>query len=206
MSMAFEWILSGILIGILASILIALVSALFIKKYISSKSLTLSPLIFLFAKYFGKTTKWFVKKNDFDNFLIAAANKQNQKKFKKVNLKDRTVFLPQCLRDTKCPARLSPEGIQCIKCGKCGIGDYLNFCEEKKVKVFVVPGSSFIKRMIKKYKPKGVIGVGCLLEVREGIPLINRLGIPVQGVKLENDGCVATNVDWDKVKEATIQE
>ena len=42
-----------------------------------------------------------------------------------------------------------------------------------------LPGSSFIKRMVKKYRPQAIIGVGCLSEVKEGIDMADKLGLPV---------------------------
>jgi hypothetical protein len=68
-------------------------------------------------------------------------------------------------------------------------------------RVFIVPGSSFIKRMVKKYRPGGIIGVGCTLEVKEGLDLCDRLGIPGMGVVTLKDGCVETCVNWNEVLE-----
>ena len=61
--------------------------------------------------------------------------------------------MPQCLRSVQCPAKLTPEGIMCIDCGRCGIGEAKRYAEGMGYKFFVVPGSSFIKRIIKKYRP-----------------------------------------------------
>ena len=66
-------------------------------------------------------------------------------------------------------------------------------------RVFIGPGSSFIKRMVKKYRPGGIIGVGCILEVKEGLDLCDRLGIPGMGVVTLKDGCVETCVNWSEV-------
>jgi uncharacterized protein len=116
----------------------------------------------------------------------------------------RMIFLPQCLRDTKCPAPLTDEGIKCINCGRCGIGMLKDEAEQRGTPLFIAPGSSLIKRMIKKYYPKAILGVGCSMEVKEGTTIISSIGLPVQGVKLLRDGCVNTRVDIEKLYELIL--
>jgi len=102
------------------------------------------------------------------------------------------------LRSTECPAKLTPEGIACIGCGRCDIGEAKKFSEKMGYKLFIVPGSSFIKRIIKKYRPRGIIGVGCQMEIKEGLDLCHRYGLPAVGVPLLQNGCVSTKLDWDQ--------
>jgi len=68
-------------------------------------------------------------------------------------------------------------------------------------RVFIVPGSSFIKRMVKKYHPRAILGVGCLSEVKEGLEMSDKMGLVAMGVVTLKDGCVETLVAWDKVME-----
>jgi len=63
--------------------------------------------------------------------------------------------------------------------------------------VFVVPGSSFIRRMIRKYKPGGILGVGCMNEVKDGLDMCRSAGLPSVGITLSRAGCVSTILDWD---------
>jgi hypothetical protein len=65
--------------------------------------------------------------------------------------------------------------------------------------IFVVPGSSFIMRMIQKYRPEAIIGVGCMCEVRDGLDMMHRYHIPAIGVMLERSGCVNTQLDWGRL-------
>ena len=39
--------------------------------------------------------------------------------------------------------------VECIKCGKCEIGDLINFCDGLDLQVFIIPGGSFVKKIIK---------------------------------------------------------
>jgi len=68
-------------------------------------------------------------------------------------------------------------------------------------RVFLVPGSSFIKRMVKKYRPRALIGVGCLLEVKEGLEMADKMHLIGLGVVTLKDGCVETLVDWSALLE-----
>jgi hypothetical protein len=61
---------------------------------------------------------------------------------------------------------------------------------------FVVPGASFIKRMVKKYNPRAILGVGCLQELKEGGEMCEKMKIPAQGIVLLKDGCVSTHLNW----------
>ncbi|MDO5845617.1 MAG: DUF116 domain-containing protein, partial [Methanocorpusculum sp.] len=68
--------------------------------------------------------------------------------------------------------------------------------------VFVVPGSTFIKRMVKKYHPKAMIGVGCLVEVKDGLELGRKISMITIGVVTKTDGCVETTMDFEDLMEA----
>jgi uncharacterized protein len=130
-------------------------------------------------------------------FFIQLHNSMNKGAFEAVPVRDRAIFLPQCLRSTKCPAHLTPEGLKCKCCGLCMIGYWLPLLEKMGYRVFSVPGSSFIKRMVRKYKPKAIIGVGCLGEVKEGLEMADKMGLVSMGVVTLKEGCVETLLDWE---------
>lgn len=136
-----------------------------------------------------------------DRISIDMQNQAMWAKFIKIPFEKRAVFVPQCLRSVDCPARLSPEGIQCKDCGRCEITKAKKAAEKLGYMFFVVPGSSFIIRMIRKYDPKAIIGVGCLCEVKDGLDLLNKNRIPAIGVVLDRSGCVNTILDWKKLYE-----
>ncbi|GEM_PF-66865 len=131
-----------------------------------------------------------------DDVVIRLRNKVSLKRFESLPFEKKAIFLPQCLRSVDCPAKLSSEGIQCINCGRCNIGGAKEKLEQLGYMVFVVPGSSFIKRMILKYKPEAILGVGCISEVKDGLDLCHRFGIPAVGIQLDTDGCISTALDW----------
>jgi hypothetical protein len=139
-------------------------------------------------------------------FSIRLHNQLNKERFSKLPMKDRMVFLPQCLRSTDCPSNLSTEGLVCKRCMRCSIGRAIDELEGYGCKVSIVPGSTFIKRLVKKYRPKGIVGVGCLMEIKEGLEMTDRMDLPAMGVVTLKDGCIETVVDWPTLIEvATVR-
>jgi len=136
-------------------------------------------------------------------FFIKLHNGMNLKAFTAVPVSKRAIFLPQCLRSSECPAHLTPEGIKCRNCGRCSIGPMCKQFESEGYRVFIMPGSTFIKRMVKQYRPEGIIGVGCLMEVKEGLEMCDRMGITAMGIVTLKDGCVETIVNWTDVTDVT---
>jgi hypothetical protein len=142
-----------------------------------------------------------VEDRELTEFVIRLHNRFNQGKFDRIPAKDKAIFLPQCLRSAKCPAHLTPEGLICQRCMLCEIGRSIDALEAQGYRVHIVPGSTFIKRLVKADKPKAIIGVGCLMEVREGLMLADRLGLVAMGVITLKDGCIETLVNWTDINE-----
>jgi hypothetical protein len=151
-----------------------------------------------------KALFWVVRVDDsmVDDVGVRLRNYINEKEFLKTPCEKRFIFMPQCVRSTECPAKLTPEGIKCVNCGQCRIGEAKNYAESMGYRFFIVPGSSFIKRIIKKYRPGAIVGVGCHMEIKEGLDLCHSHAIPARGVPLSTAGCVATTLDWEVFYEA----
>jgi len=136
-----------------------------------------------------------------DDVGIALKNKISLRNFRETPVNKRLIFFPQCLRAATCPSKLSPEGMQCINCGSCDIGAAKKSAEELGYKVFIVPGSSFIRRLVRKHKPSAILGVGCMTEIKAGLEMCEKLDLYGVGLVLEKAGCVSTVLDWDKFYE-----
>jgi hypothetical protein len=147
-----------------------------------------------------KALFWLARADDsiVDDVGVRLRNYINRKKFLRIPYSDRFIFMPQCVRSTECPAKLTPEGIRCVNCGRCVVGEAKDFAEGLGYRFFIVPGSSFIKRIIKKYAPRAIVGVGCQMELKEGLDLCHSRDIPAIGIPLSQAGCVSTTLDWDK--------
>jgi hypothetical protein len=138
------------------------------------------------------------------SFFIKIHNTIHTSAFERIPVSERAIFLPQCLRSSQCPAHLTPEGLKCRSCGQCSIGDARPMLEKMGYRIFIVPGSSFIKRMVKKYRPRAIIGVGCLAEVKEGVEMADKMGLVAMGVVTLKEGCVETLVNWADVYEVAM--
>lgn len=129
--------------------------------------------------------------------LIRLENDVNRDEFAAVPVAERVVFLPHCLRSAKCPAHLTPLGIKCLDCGKCGLGMATNALMEAGYQVFIIPGSTYIKRLLKRFHPRAMIGVGCLMEIKQFQEMARKISMTEMGVVMVSDGCVETSVEWD---------
>jgi len=132
-----------------------------------------------------------------DKTIIKLRSQKSYAAFMSTSAEATAIFLPQCLRSPSCPASLLEEGIVCERCGKCEIRNAQLKALNLGYMFFVVPGSSFIKRMAKKYKPRAILGVGCLQEVKEGLEMCAKMKIPALGIVLLQDGCVSTLLNWN---------
>jgi hypothetical protein len=138
------------------------------------------------------------------SFFIRVHNSMNARVFEDIPVSRRAIFFPQCLRSSRCPAHLTPEGLSCQGCGACEMGRKLPLIRDLGYRIFIVPGSSFIQRMVKKYRPSGIIGVGCIVEVRDGLEMCDRMGLCGMGVVTLREGCVETLVSWQEVFETAM--
>jgi hypothetical protein len=167
----------------------------FFPKAMKSGLVLLEGTVKAICKLFGLSDK------ELTTFFIRLHNAMNMKAFSEIPVEKRAIFFPQCLRNSRCPAHLTPEGLQCRNCGLCEIGSEKEKLEEMGYRVYIVPGSTFIKRLVKKYRPEGIIGVGCLMEIKEGLEMTDQIGLIGMGVVSLKDGCVETLVDWADVFE-----
>ena len=163
-----------------------------------------SGLVFLEGIMKGMFRFFGLEDRDLYTFLIKLFNSMNAAEFARIPVEDRAIFLPQCLRSSRCPAHLTPEWLKCKSCGQCDIGAARLLLEKMGYRIFIVPGSSFIKRMVKKYHPKAIIGVGCLAEVKEGIDMADKMGLVVMGVVTLKEGCVETIANWPDIYEIAV--
>jgi hypothetical protein len=195
-----------IIVGALISAFVLVIISLYSikKKRLYFPTLIKSGLVFLESLMKGMFRLFGLEDRELYTFLIKLINSMNSTEFASIPVAERAIFIPQCLRSSKCPAHLTPEGLKCRNCGQCNVGEARLLLERIGYKVFIVPGSSFIKRMVKKYRPKAIIGVGCLAEVKEGMDMADRMGLVVMGVVTLKEGCVETIANWQEIYEIAL--
>lgn len=141
-----------------------------------------------------------------DKTLIQLRNRLFKASFSSVPPKERVLFLPQCLRNMECPAKLGVNGIMCTPCEKeCAVGEIKKEAEELGYKVFIATGGGLVKRIISNSRPKAVVGVACGPEVKLGSDMLSKYKVPGEGVMLLRDGCVNTIVDMVELREILRQ-
>lgn len=145
----------------------------------------------------------FVGINDsrIDQIYIDLMNRINETRFRSVPASEIMIFLPQCLRNSKCPGPLDDEGYHCRECGRCKIADVMKIARRLESKVFILPGGSIVPRLLKKYNPKAVVGVACFRELSMAVSIVTRMNIPLQAIYLLRDGCRNTDFNLYELKE-----
>ncbi len=179
------------------------VVALLLGAYSFNKRRIIFPSFVLFTLYlFYSPARWLcrffrVRETLVDDILIDVRNALMLDRF--IHTKERrVVFLPQCMRHPECKARCDPvHGYECKRCGKCDISKICEVADRCNFKVFVIPGSSFVKKIFKEYRPQSCLGVACYNELAEDMQEVSF--IPVQGVLLLRDGCFNTKANVEEI-------
>lgn len=105
------------------------------------------------------------------------------------------LLLPHCLQNSECTRKITNNTSNCVRCGRCKIGDIIEMAEKRGVEVFVVTGGTAARNAIARVKPEIVLSVACERDLAIGISDVNK--IPVIGVlnKRPNGPCFNTTVD-----------
>lgn len=205
MNMDFFTILGQITAILLIILFILIIITLILGLYLIKNKKLIFPGLLLFTlnltyPILKKLFKIF-QLNDLlvDTMSIDLRNRLNHDKFIELYAKDVIMVLPHCLRAPNCPAILGESGLECVSCGKCSIGIIKEISQKKGIDMYIVPGSTFIKNVLKKRSFKGVIGVACPVDLN--LAMMSLDNYCVQGVYLLKDGCINTIVDVDEVIE-----
>jgi uncharacterized protein len=205
-AMIYEY-LGHVLVFLAGAVFIGSLLVIGLVYYMWRTNRTIMPkTVLILLRMFEWPVKAVMGSDKVDKIMVEVANRVYERSYRQLPYEKRVVFLPQCLRNPECPAKLSTEGIICVQCGKCPIGDQKKVLEHHHITVFIVPGASFITRMLKKYRYRGVVGVGCMLEIKEGMSMVATSGLIPQGIPLQKDGCVATTVKWNDIKKRALEK
>ncbi|MCK9151720.1 DUF116 domain-containing protein [Methanobacterium alcaliphilum] len=191
--------LAGVIV--LALLLISLV----LGKVLIKQDKLIFPKVMLFTidLFYGPFKK-FSESMGFDEQLVdhmgvEVRNKVNKKSYESIDGEDRLLVLPHCLRHPECEAKLESSGLICTHCNKCVIGFLKEKAENKGYKVFIIPGSTFLKKIIEQNNFKAVLGVACYQDLNIAMMKLSKFS--PQGVPLSRDGCFKTKVDTKAVLE-----
>jgi hypothetical protein len=196
----------GQIVFILAIVMLTLLSVtLILGKLLIKEDKLVFPRLLLFTidMFYGIFKKFSenvgVDAKIVDQIGVEVRNKVNEKLYKKIKPQEKIVVLPHCLRDADCEAKLESSGLVCKDCNRCVIGVIKTKAEEKGFKVFIIPGSTFLKKILEKNNFKAVLGVACYQDLNLAMMKLSKFSC--QGVPLLKDGCINTKVDVKAVLE-----
>ncbi|MEG3224588.1 MAG: hypothetical protein BME94_03435 [Methanobacteriales archaeon Met13] len=191
--------IAGILILALLSITL-LLGRLLIKK---DRLMFPKLLLFTIDVFYGLFKKFSenvgVDAKIVDQIGVEVRNKVNKKIFNRIEPQDKILVLPHCLRNPECKATLESSGLVCKDCNRCVIGVLKEKGEAMGYQVFIIPGSTFLKKIVEKNKFKAVLGVACYQDLNLAMTQLSKFHC--QGVPLLRDGCINTKVDSRMVLE-----
>jgi len=144
-----------------------------------------------------------------DLINIHIKNSVNEKYF--FNSKKRALFLPHCCRkymDSRCKADFDPETSSYI-CNHCSTDCLVNqatkLAKKENYDVYILAGSSCVKKILKKNEYEGIIGVACTEELRLATKFFDgNSNIYAQGVPLIKNGCSETRFNFESLKRIII--
>lgn len=190
----------SIIILLILLIAISLGAYSFRKKKILFPNFILFTLDFLYSPAKQICRIFSIRSTLIDEIQIEIRNAVILDKFKAIK-NGRILLGPKCMRHPECKARCDPRiGYICLDCGKCSYMRLKKECEKYGYKLYIAPGSSFVKNIIKSQKPKAIVGIGCYGELNDYMHKVSRF-VPGQGVPLLRDGCFNTEVNLEEVIE-----
>ena len=114
----------------------------------------------------------------------------------------RVLLLPHCCRkymDSRCKATFDSETTSylCAHCSKdCQVHKATLLAKKQNYDVYVLPGSSCIKKIFQKNTYDGVVGVACTEEIGLAAKILERTNIASQNIPLIKNGCAATQFNF----------
>ncbi|WP_409201024.1 DUF116 domain-containing protein [Methanobrevibacter sp. DSM 116169] len=179
------------------------IATLILGKVLIKKDILIFPQLIIFVlDMFYSPLKKIAKALKFDESLVdhmgvEVRNNVNRAKFLKIPPEKKIIFLPHCLRHKDCEAVLNETGLVCTKCNKCSIGFIMDKAEPMGYRLFIVPGSSFVKKIAKENKFESVVGIACYEDLNQIMMVLS--DFYPQGAVLSRTGCYNTKVDVKSV-------
>lgn len=112
------------------------------------------------------------------------------------------ILLPHCLQIDICNRKITNDVNNCMRCGRCPVGELVTIGEQYGLNIEVVNGGTLARRRVAAIRPDGIVAVACERDLTLGIQDVHP--IPVYGVINDrpNGPCVNTCVDMSLVMDA----
>ena len=122
------------------------------------------------------------------------------------NTNKRVLFLPHCCRkymDSRCKADFDAEtsSYLCKHCSEdCQVHLATKLAKKENYDVYVLPGSSCVKKIFKKNSYEGVVGVACTEEIVLVTKILEQHKIASQNIPLIKNGCSSTRFNFETLQ------
>jgi len=124
----------------------------------------------------------------------------------------RALFMPHCCRkfmDARCKADFDLEtaSYMCNHCSEdCLINQGTKLGKKEGYDVYILPGGSCIRKIIKKNKYEGIIGIACTDELKLADGILGEFDISLQGIPLLKNGCSGTRFNFETLQKIIKRE
>lgn len=138
-------------------------------------------------------------------FYIELNNLVVESENKRYRTDEVMLLLPHCIQNSQCVLKVTNNSEFCEKCGRCKIGELLEYTTGKNIRMFIATGGTVARNIIKQNNPKLIISVACERDLMSGI--LDVKGIPVIGItNIQPKGpCFNTDVDLAAIKQRVEQ-
>jgi len=105
--------------------------------------------------------------------------------------------------DSRCKAAFDSEtsSYLCAHCSEdCQVHKATLLAEKQGYDVYVLPGSSCVKKIFQKKKYDGIVGVACTEEINLANKTLEKLNIASQSIPLIKNGCSSTRFNFETLK------
>ncbi|MBN2095153.1 MAG: DUF116 domain-containing protein [Candidatus Aenigmarchaeota archaeon] len=120
--------------------------------------------------------------------------------------RQKILLVPHCCRkymDSRCKAKFDAEYASyfCNNCSKdCFANRATKAANDKGYQVYILPGGSCIKKLMKKVQCEAIIGIACGEELKLGKAALKDKRIPTLGLPLTKNGCANTEFNVANLK------
>ncbi|MBS1263525.1 MAG: hypothetical protein MAG715_00708 [Methanonatronarchaeales archaeon] len=136
-----------------------------------------------------------------DRVYLEVKNELSREKFEETRVPDRVLLLPHCMMDADgCEARCVEVGYECGNCGRCDLDEVTGIAEGLGYDHFIVPGGSMVRKIVDEMDYSVAVGVACFPELIDANRYLERNGMRLLMVELDEDGCFMTGVRVSEVE------
>jgi len=134
--------------------------------------------------------------------MVCVSNAWWADRYSAVPTGKRLLLLPHCLRHADvCKGTYDANGLNCVECGACELGDLKRDAEALGYAVLIAEGGPIVAEVVLSGRADAVLGVACLDSLEKAFDRVAQFGVPHVAVPLLIDGCVDTIAELDLVRD-----